>query len=59
MMSIEEAKVISKQKQDYKEWLDKSHSSVQSPNLNKVTRIIYLDALLIREIKQKTAKSTH
>lgn len=47
MMSIEQAKMINKQKEAYNSWLNQNNNCTQSPNLNKVTNELTIDVISI------------
>lgn len=46
-MSIEEAKTINKQKEEYNSWLNQNNNCTQSPNLNKVANELTIDVIFI------------
>lgn len=56
MISIQEAEMINRQKEEYRQWLNESNNCINSPNLNKVALFLYQMTYLFEKIAAKQAK---
>lgn len=56
MMTIQEAGLIAKQKEEYRHWLNSANNCASSPNLNKVRGSMMQMAFLLEQLGKKHRK---